>query len=62
MVQRWWLDEGERIDLIHGIASISTKTALSLLIPSPNNSKERVDAFCTLKCEKKALIHKVSQI
>jgi len=59
MVQKWWLDEGERIDLIHGIACISAKTALFLLIPSPNDSKERVDAFCTLKCKKKLLFIKL---
>jgi len=43
--QSWWLNEDEKINLSHGIASISTKLALSLFILSPNDGAERVDAF-----------------
>jgi len=62
MVQRWWLNEGEKINLRHGIAYISTKTSLFLFILSPNDGAERVDAFGTLKCDKWALIRKVTPI
>ena len=62
MVQRWLLNEGEKIDLSHGIAYISAKTILFLFIPSPNNGAERVDAFCTVNHNKQALISKVTPI
>jgi len=62
IVQRWWLNEGEKINLRHGISYISTKTASFLFIPSPNDGAERVDAFRTLKHDKWALTCKVTPI
>jgi len=62
MVQRWLLNEGEKIDLRHGLVYISDKTILFSFIPSPNDGAERVDAFCTLNHNKWALICKVTPI
>ena len=62
MVQRWLLNEGEKIDLRHGLVYISAKTILFSFILSPNDGAKRVDAFCTLNHNKQALISKVTPI